>query len=174
VEQPNPFVQLLAPVPLGHLQSGLQVLAAERYVAFGSRAWELFRKLDELRADRPVRIWIYASDNPNQPLPLSATWTGVYVGHVTSRGGAHPQGMRYRPESTRRYEGDNSGEWAVFLHVTELRELSAGEYLPIHAMTGLDKASSYSQAFAPEGPILIEPAGGGIRNRSRAGSQRMG
>jgi hypothetical protein len=63
----EPSVELLAPVPLEHLRSGLEVLAHEPFVAPGSRAWQVFRTLDELRADHAVRVWIYASDNDEQP-----------------------------------------------------------------------------------------------------------
>jgi hypothetical protein len=52
-------IALLAPVPLQHLVSGQSVCAAEGRVAFGSRAWELFRELDSLRKGLPVDVYVY-------------------------------------------------------------------------------------------------------------------
>ena len=40
---------ILAPVPLEHLQSGKNIAVKEGFVAFGSRKWELFRRVDEMR-----------------------------------------------------------------------------------------------------------------------------
>jgi hypothetical protein len=155
----DPSVELLAPVPLEHLQSGLDVLAREPFVALGSRAWQVFRRLDELRAYHPVRVWIYASDNDGQPQPPSATWSGLYVGQVEGRDGAHPAGMRYRPATTALYPGDNQGWWAIFWHVAELRELPPNERVAVARMTGFGKKRPYGHPFQPEGPMLIEPVG---------------
>ena len=46
---------LLAPVPLEHLQSGREVAEKEEYVAFGTRKWELLRRLDEMCGGSPCR-----------------------------------------------------------------------------------------------------------------------
>jgi hypothetical protein len=54
-------VALLAPVPLEHLVDGVEVCAREGKVAFGSRAWEVFKQLDEIRAEAPVDVYVYAS-----------------------------------------------------------------------------------------------------------------
>lgn len=71
---------LLAPVPLVHLQDGAVVCAQESKVAFGSRAWELFRELDNLRNDSLVDVYIYASQAPGaRP---EATWHARYLGHA--------------------------------------------------------------------------------------------
>ncbi|MGY3138428.1 hypothetical protein ACVWZM_009110 [Bradyrhizobium sp. USDA 4501] len=45
---------ILAPVPLEHLQSGADIAHKTGFVAFGSRKWELFRKVDELRGSARV------------------------------------------------------------------------------------------------------------------------
>lgn len=52
---------ILAPVPLEHLQSGRDVAAREGFVAFGSKEWELFRRVDELRHGRTVPVLLYPS-----------------------------------------------------------------------------------------------------------------
>lgn len=155
----EPFVELLAPVPLEHLRSGLEeVLDHEPMLAFGSMNWELFKqRLDCMRAGHSVRVWIYASENEGQPVPLSATWTARYIGCVDSKGGTHPDGLLYRPPTTFKYAGDNVGEWAIFWHVVDLRELVPSEYVPIDRMTGYGQRVRFGPAFVPHGPILIEP-----------------
>jgi hypothetical protein len=117
----------------------------------------VFGELDRERADRPVRVWIYASWHNDQPVPLSATWTALYVGQVESRGGAHPDGMRFRPPTTAPYASDNEGWWAVFWHVSGLRELAVAERREIARMTPWKGGKPYGHPFEPEGPILISP-----------------
>ena len=94
----------------------------EARVAFASRAWEAFRKLDDLRNGLVVDVYIYASHTEGPPV-LQATWHARDVGHVDSINGAHPAGMRYRPPSTVKYPTDNQGHWAIFWEVEALREL---------------------------------------------------
>jgi hypothetical protein len=84
------------------------------------------------------------------------SWHARYVGHVESIGGAHPDGIRYRPPSTSKYADDNAGHWAVFWEVEGLRELEADERIQIKDLRGLDKAKAYVPGFIPEGPLLIE------------------
>ncbi len=48
-------VALLAPVPLVHLMAGADIAKREGRVAFGSRAWDVFRELDALRRRPPCR-----------------------------------------------------------------------------------------------------------------------
>ena len=42
------------------LHSGANVCREEGKVAFGSRAWEVFRELDQIRKGEPVDVLIYA------------------------------------------------------------------------------------------------------------------
>ena len=148
-------VALLAPVPEEHLLSGAVVCATEGKVAFGSRAWQVFRRLDEMRSGVPVDVYLYASHaGPGGP-PL-VTWHSRYVRHMDSVGGAHLEGMRYRPPSTAKYENDNAKHWAVFWEVEDLRELGPGERIPIKDLCGLDKPNAYASNFVPEGPLLIQ------------------
>ena len=57
---------ILAPVPLEHLNAGLDIVAKEDFVAFGSRKFELFRAIDERRNGEPVPVLIFPSheDDP--------------------------------------------------------------------------------------------------------------
>jgi hypothetical protein len=148
-------VALLAPVPHVHLLDGKIVAEIQGRVAFGSRAWEVFRKLDTLRYGQPVDVYIYAShDGGHRDFEVS--WHGRYMGFVESDNGAHPAGMRYRPPSTGAHPADNEGHWAVFWEVEDLRELPAGQRVSISGLTGYEKKKPYGHAFPPEGPQLIE------------------
>lgn len=94
------------------------------------------------------------------PVPRqSASWTGLYVGQVESIGGSHPDGMRFRPESTAKYAEDNERWWAIFWHVVDLRELPKSEWKPVSRMTPLRGKKTYGHPLVPEGPILIQPVG---------------
>jgi len=115
-------VALLAPVPLIHLTDGALVCEGKGKVAFGSRAWEVFRELDRTRIGEPVDVLIYAS-HANADGPAAVTWRGKYIGHVEAKHGTHPEGMQYRPPSTAEHSSDNLGYWAVFWEVTDLHEL---------------------------------------------------
>ena len=141
---------LLAPVPIGLLEASGVVEEHEGKVAFGSNAWELFRKLDDLRGAEVIDVFIYASRN-DEPSDLDATWTGRYVGHKESRGGAHPDGRRYRPDSTR--AEDKTGHWAVFWEVVNLRRLPTP--IPVADFVGYRKQRQYRTNFVPEGPVIV-------------------
>ena len=70
--------------------------------------------------------------------------------------GAHPQGMKFRPSSTGKYANDNSGHWAVFWEVEDLRPVPSSEWCDIAGLTGFGKKKPYGHPFVPEGPLLIE------------------
>ena len=145
-------IALLAPVPLEHLVSGATL---QNRVAFGSRAWEVFRKLDELRGGMAVDVYIYASDADGDR-DFKVTWQARYVRHVESKMGAHPAGMKYRPPSTENYPNDNSGYWAVFWEVEDLHRLRQDQYMSLAQLTGFGNKKPYGHAFPPEGPLLIK------------------
>lgn len=147
-------VALLAPVPLEHLVDGSEVCEQEGRVAYGSRAWEVFRQLDEIREGMPVDVYIYASHSPG-PVSLQVSWHAIYIGHGDSIGGAHPDGMKFRPPSTRKYPDDNLGHWAIFWEVEALRELPPEARIPTGQFQGFGKPKPYKKNFVPEGPILV-------------------
>jgi hypothetical protein len=148
-------VALLAPVPVDHLLDGQAVAETEGRVAFGSRAWQVFRDLDKLRKGYPVDVYIYASHGGGDR-EFTTSWHARYVGHVESENGAHPAGMRYRPPSTGQSPSDNKGHWAVFWEVEELQQLPEKERISLADLTGFGQKKTYGHAFPPEGPILIE------------------
>jgi hypothetical protein len=145
---------LLAPVPLEHLQSGKDVAARQGYVAFGTRKWELLRKLEVMRNGDPVPALIYPSheDDPAK-LTYFVCWYGWYIGHVESPNGSHPLGMAHRPPTTADYASDNRGHWAAFWHVAGLRELSKDKHVPIGKI-GTVKGGWRKNA-PPRGPELV-------------------
>jgi len=148
-------VALLAPVPKEHLDDGRETVLAKGKVAFGSRAWETFRKLDELRKGTPVDVYIYESDGGGH-IDYLTSWRGRYIGHVDSDLGAHPAGMTFRPPSTEKYPTDNAGYWAVFWELDSLEPVNPGERIHVSQFTPYGKKKAYGHAFSPEGPLLIE------------------
>lgn len=149
-----PTVALLAPVPIEHLRDAIAVCEAEGKVAFGSRAWEVFRELDAERHGAPVDVYIYPSGDPKSE-KLEASWYGRYVGHVESKNGAHPEGMRLRPPSTAKYPADNKGHWAVFWELDQIRELPAIERISTGDFVGHKTGKQYKKNFVPEGPLIV-------------------
>lgn len=149
----HPFA-ILAPVPLEHLQSGLDVGATQPFVAYGTRKWELLRKVDEIRGGAPVAMLIYPShEDAEGSTALRVSWFGWYQGHVDSKGGAHPDGMRYRPPTTAKYPEDNKGYWAAFWHVTGLRQLPKEKQLTIGKIQGFK--GGWRKDAPPRGPEVV-------------------
>ncbi|MGX8007800.1 hypothetical protein ACVDG8_001720 [Mesorhizobium sp. ORM8.1] len=83
-------VALLAPVPEEHLLSGLKVCASVGKVAYGSRAWQVFRDLDIARESQSVDAFIYASDSTKLG-PPKVRWQARYIGHVEAKGALIPK-----------------------------------------------------------------------------------
>ena len=148
-------VALLAPIPDIYMSEGQALCQSQGKVAFGSRAWEVFRELDALRHGLPVDVYIYRS-HANPPSPLEASWRAVYIGHVESNGGAHPDGMTFRPPSTNIDPNDNQGWWAVFWELEDMSEISIADRIRMADCTGYGKRGSYKRNFIPEGPLLVE------------------
>jgi hypothetical protein len=145
---------ILAPVPLEHLQSGKDIAAREGFVAFGTRKWELLRKLDELREGAPVPALIYPShEDVLAKDSFVVCWFGWYIGHEQSRHGAHPLEMKHRPPTTAQYPSDNRGHWAAFWHVRGLRELPKEKHVQIGKI-GTVKGGWRKDA-PPRGPELV-------------------
>jgi hypothetical protein len=147
-------VALLAPVPLVHLSDGVGVCRKRGKVAFGSRAWEVFNEIKEIRQGKPIDVLIYAS-LANTDGPATVTWKAQYIDFVEGKNGAHPQGMMFRPSSTDEHSSDNFGHWAVFWEVQDLQKLPDSQQLPVTAIQSLS-GKYYKSSFVPEGPILVQ------------------
>jgi hypothetical protein len=148
-------IALLAPVPEEHLKSGMTTCVKAGKVAFGSRAWQVFRDLDVARDGEPVQVFIYGSHSIKHGAP-KVRWRGTYIGHVEAKAGAHPDGIMFRPDSTDQHEPDNQGHWAVFWELTDLVELAKDEAIPINAFRGWTSKKNYPSSYIPEGPLLVE------------------
>ena len=146
---------LLTPVPEVHLEDGVAQCTEAGKVAFGSRAWEVFRDVDILRGNQSVDVYIYASQRPGDGYPV-VSWMGRYVGHVEGVNGAHPEGMKYRPPSTSEHVSDNLGHWAVFWEPERLYRLPKDEHLFTHRFRGYNKKLNYKKGFVPERPLIVE------------------
>lgn len=145
---------ILAPVPLQHLQSGADIARKTGFVAFGSRKWELFRQIDELRSGAPVPVLIYPShEDMAVKVSFIVSWVGWYIGCEESGSGRHSRGMSHRPPTTEQYGSDNQGHWAVFWHVRDLRELPIEQQLPISAIQTVK--GGWRTSAPPRGPELV-------------------
>ena len=141
---------ILAPVPLAHLRSGAGIAGKTGFVAFGSDRWDFFRRIDEMRGDLPVPVLIYAS---HVGVPTKdrfiVSWAGWYIEHVESRMGWHPEGKKHRPPAAE----DDSPDFAVFWHVSELRELTDKQRLPITKIQTIK--GNWRKNAPPLGPELV-------------------
>ena len=147
---------ILAPVPEEHLESGLEVVENEDFVAYGSQQWELFPQVDKLRSDEPVPVLIYPSyEEDKASVSYVIKWVGWYVGHVRSDMGRHPEGMKHRPETALNYAADISGYWAVFWHVAKLRKLEEEEYCAISSLQSEKTGKYWKAGSAPRGPEIV-------------------
>lgn len=140
---------LLVPIPEEHLKSGLEVCGNEGKVAFGSRAFQVFEQADALRNEIEHDVFIYPSLGSKFG-PPKARWHGTYIGHVHSIGGAHPEGMRFRPPTTAENPSDNSGRWAIFYELKNLTELSKQDSLAMNRFRGFGKQKKFVSSFVPE------------------------
>ena len=144
-------IALLAPVPLVHLISGCTTAENEGKVAFGSRAWEVFRQLDNERKDLPVDVYIYASHSDDRR--AVASWRARYVRKVETSTGVYPDDPRYRPPST---ANDDQDHFALYWEVEDLHRLPDHEHIGLTNFTGYGKKRAYGRDFVPEGPLLVE------------------
>lgn len=153
---------ILAPVPEIHLVSGLEAIAAQvdsddvtslglPKVAFGSMAFEILRKADELRKERLVEVLIYASDaEGDRPLNSEVSWRARYIGHLPSRSGRYPGKSLFRPKAA----ATEKPIWAVYWEVQELEKLKTP--IPIASLQILSQKTNCKSRFVPDGPVLIE------------------
>lgn len=153
-------VALLAPVPEEHLISGRRVCLNRGKVAFGSKNWELFNKLQGLvQPEAQCEVLIYASDAAHLISPPTVTWRASYLGFVQARNGTHPGEMKFRPPSTEKYPLDNRGSWVVFWEVADLTPLSKNQWIKVGQLRGFEKPAKYLTNYIPKGPSLLqEPA----------------
>ncbi|SHG79418.1 hypothetical protein [Bradyrhizobium erythrophlei] len=147
-------VALLAPIPEEHLVSGIETLSHAGKVAFGSKSWEVFNKVDAILAGGECDVLIYVSDAVRPISPPTVTWSARYLGSSLAINGAHKDGMKYRPATTDNYPSDNKGHWVLFWEVDNLRRLQSP--IKISQVRGFEKPQRYLTGFIPRGPMLIQ------------------
>lgn len=139
-------VALLAPVPLVHLESALATVASKGRAAFGTTKWELINKLEGLRKNMGVDVYIYASHGDGYHDP-ETQWRGTYVGYAKDKWEAAP----YRPESA----ASDSVNGEIYWLVQDLRK-APETAMPIAEFTPFGGKEAYGHAFTPHGPLLVE------------------
>jgi hypothetical protein len=137
-------IALLAPVPLCHLESASEITGQ---IAFATRDWELFNKLEQRRAGMPVDIYIYES-HPEGSFHGKATWHARYVRLEPDRHKAKP----YRPKST---ESDTVGG-EVYWIIEGLRQMEPKAHIPVADFIAFGNAKPYGKSFPPHRPLLVE------------------
>ncbi len=147
-------VALLAPVPMEHLVDGKEIALTMGKVAFGSRASDVFLKLEQERGDKPVEVYIYESYGKGA-YDFCVSWHARYWGFVGAVNGAHPDGMKFRPPSTGMYPADNEGHWLLFWEVDDLDEIPDAERKHVGEFTPYGKKKPYGNSFVPRGPMLV-------------------
>lgn len=139
-------IALLAPVPEVHLESALRELK-DSMVAFASRDWELFRRLDNERKGLPVEVYIYASRSDG--FDGMASWHAIYA----YQSDEEHKVKQFRPSSTNSdvLNGD------IFWVVQKLRRLEPVEQRPVAGFEPYGKSGhAYGHAFPPHRPLLVE------------------
>ncbi|SDR39022.1 hypothetical protein SAMN05519103_02587 [Rhizobiales bacterium GAS113] len=132
------------------------IAGKEGFVAFGTRKWELMRKVDELREGAPIPVLIYPSyEGVPAKDTFLACWFGWYIGHAENPNGAYPLGMKHRPPTTGKYANDNTGHWAAFWHVAALRKLPNQKCLTIGKIDTVK--GGWRKDYPPGGPELVAP-----------------
>jgi hypothetical protein len=151
---------VLASVPETHLLAGLEAIAAQLEsddistqtlpkVAFGSMAFDVLRKADELRKTQAVEVLIYASESEeDQPINPEACWRARYIGHLPSRNGRYPGKAQFRPKVA------DKPIWAIYWEVQALEKLK--NPVAIASLQGLGQKNNLKSRFIPEGAVLIE------------------
>jgi hypothetical protein len=140
-------IALLAPVPFVHLKSAIQADRPDRQVAFATKEWELFNKLDGSRAGMPVDVYIYES-HPEGSFEGKATWHARYVRLETDRHKA----KAYRPESTETDTFEGEVYWIVEL----LRRMESNEHIPVTDFVAFGSSKPYAKSFPPHRPLLVQ------------------
>lgn len=137
---------MLTPVPLVHLESGLETCRLMGQVAFGSQAFEFFERLDD-EIGVGATILIYASHSNTHGSP-AATWEAKYVEYLRSERETRRL-RRLRPGSCR--EEDKAGYWAGYYVVANLERRD--EAIPIGSLSSVE-GKRFAKSFRPEGPLL--------------------
>lgn len=148
MNEPAPDVALLTPVPLLHLQSGLEVCRQEGRVAFGSESGLVLSEAVAEAREGPLDVYIYASFGAGGPPAIS--WKARLLSYEGATAFLRGGGAKFRPLST----GDD-GKWDAFYLVENLVELPSNKRRLISSLKKR-KGGNFAVTFVPHGPVLIE------------------
>lgn len=149
-------IALLAPVPKVLLDSAIDP-PWSGHVAFGSRNFEVFRKLDEMRKGVPVDTFIYESHTDDTPTSPRCIWHAIYIMAHETDDGSLDKNLRtkLRTPAMLTHPADRIGHWAVYWEVRKLRKVDSKEIVKIGNLCGLDRKAFYKRGFIPRGPVII-------------------
>jgi hypothetical protein len=130
---------LLTVVHREHLVSAMQhgLGSNGRLVSFGTDFWSEDARANPETFPSPIPAFIYAAmDGAGEPVP-AATWRGIFVGYRRAESFAPGQLDLTRPPSTLGRRDpmlppeQQEPDWAGYLLVDGLRELSPSEWIPL-------------------------------------------
>lgn len=129
---------ILAPIPIMHLNSALEVLEMKDFVLFGSKNWEIF---DQTAIGSPLFIYLsYADAIPE------VTYVGVYQGLVKeSVEMLKLEKAGYRPPTTSGEKG-----WGCYWKVNGITKLNTPKPLREFQL-----ASGKYLSGIPRGPLHV-------------------
>lgn len=150
-------IGILAPVPATILRSAQVACDAQGRVAFGSKAWELFNKIDT-EYGQNIPVLIYPTPNHGDPDRLCdpgfATFRGNYLGTKLAQAGKHPD-PSVRPMVT--VEGPEiDTQWAFFWEVSNLVQVSKQDRVAITSLTAEGQKKPLTNKFVLKGPMLVK------------------
>jgi hypothetical protein len=144
---------ILAPVPADLLKDALD--NGYTRAAFGSMAWDFFRRLTEEHGDDPLPVLLYGSHE--EELALEVRWAGAFAGWRDAiEAQSDPQFEQELRSPLARYDwagNEEGGAWAVYWIVDGLHELN--EPIPLGKLR-LPNGGRLSDAFIPRGPTRIQ------------------
>jgi len=143
------MIHVLAPVPALHLPSAEATFRARGRVAFGSDAWEFWRKITE------ATVWIVVSATgfPRGGLP------GIDPGKLIFKSrfaGTTEADRRHRhPDpDLRPASATGDGAWTLFFEVDGLTRLT-----PPLSVIGLRSLQGIGLQRVPQGPLVVQDPG---------------
>jgi hypothetical protein len=74
---------------------------------------------------------------------------------VEAKGGAHPNGMKFRPPTTDKYPDDNEGYSYTFWEVEGLDRTDRP--VPVASFAKYGSHKPYGHPIVPEDPMAVEP-----------------
>ena len=144
-------IGLLAPVPSDLLEDAIK--EGKTTVAFGSMAWDFFRRLSDEVGDEPLPAFLYASWKEESA--LSVEWAATYImWRDAIEAESDPAFAEQRSSlAGHDWEGnDEGGRWAVYWIVEGLSRLD--KPIPLSEFR-LPDGRRLSAAFVPRGPTRV-------------------